>query len=264
MTNVVRRAVIASLLPLFAAGASWAQTPRIVVAASPVPHAEILEFVKPKLAKQGVQLEVKVFNDYIQPNLQVDQKHLDANYFQHVPYLDTFNKGNGTKLSVVGQPVHIEPLGAYSTKLKKLADLPEGAVVAIPNDPTNGGRALLLLAAQGLIQLKDTNNILATAKDVTANPKKLKFRELEAATLPRVLPQVDLALINSNFALAAKLSPTQDALFAEKVSPYANVVVARTENKDNPALVKLVNELRSAETRQFIQQKYKGAVVPAN
>ena len=145
-----------------------------------------------------------------------------------------------------------------------ITDLPEGAVVAIPNDPTNGGRALLLLAAQGLIQLKDTNTILATAKDVTANPKKLKFRELEAATLPRVLPQVDLALINSNFALAAKLSPTQDALFAEKVSPYANVVVARTENKDNPALVKLVNELRSAETRQFIQQKYKGAVVPAN
>lgn len=263
MNLFTRRAALAVLLPLVAASSAFAQT-KLTIAASPVPHAELLEFVKPKLAKQGIQLEVKVFNDYVQPNLQVEQKHLDANFFQHVPYLNAFNKDHATHLSVVAQPVHIEPFAAYSKKYKTVAELPRGAVVAIPNDPTNGGRALLLLAANGLIQLKDPSNIQATTKDVTANPKNLKIRELEAATLPRVLPQVDLALINANFALEAKLSPTKDALFVEKVSPYANVVVARTDNAANPALVKLVNELRSAETRQFIEQKYKGAVVPAN
>lgn len=262
MSLFLRRVAAAVLLPLAAASA-LAQNVKLTVAASPVPHAEILEFVKPQLAKQGVDLEVKVFNDYVQPNLQVDQKHLDANYFQHVPYLNAFNKSRGTHLSVVGQPIHIEPFAGYSSKVKKLADLPDGATVAIPNDPTNGGRALLLLAANGLISLKDPHNIEATVRDVTANPKHLKIRELEAATLPRVLPQVDLALINANYALAAKLSPTRDALFVEKVSPYANVVVTRADNVNNPALIKLVNALRSPETRQFINQKYQGAVIPA-
>ncbi|MDT3722516.1 MetQ/NlpA family ABC transporter substrate-binding protein [Pseudomonas oryzihabitans] len=233
------------------------------VAATPVPHAEILEFVKPQLAKEGVDLQIKVFTDYVQPNLQVAQKRLDANFFQHQPYLDEFNKSRGTDLVTVAQ-VHVEPFGIYSQKIKKLDELREGAVVAIPSDATNGGRALLLLEKAGLIKLKDSANILATPKDIADNPKKLKFKELEAATLPRVLNQVDLALINTNYALEAKLNPTQDALLLEgKESPYANILVARPDNKDSDAVQKLAKALNTPAVKQFIEEKYKGAVVPA-
>ena len=233
------------------------------VAATPVPHAEILEFVKPQLAKEGVDLQIKVFTDYVQPNLQVAQKRLDANFFQHQPYLDEFNKSRGTDLVTVAQ-VHVEPFGIYSQKIKKLDEVREGAVVAIPSDATNGGRALLLLEKAGLITLKDSANILATPKDIAENPKKLKFKELEAATLPRVLNQVDLALINTNYALEAKLNPTQDALLLEgKESPYANILVARPDNKDSDAVQKLAKALNTPAVRQFIEEKYKGAVVPA-
>ena len=236
---------------------------KLTVAATAVPHAEILEFVKPALAKEGVELDVKVFTDYVQPNVQVAEKRLDANFFQHKPYLDEFNKGKGTNLvTVVG--VHIEPFGAYSTKHKKLADLPQGATVAIPNDPTNGGRALMLLDKAGVIKLKNPNNVLATVKDVSANPKKLKFKELEAATLPRVLSQVDLALINTNYALAAKLNPMKDALAIEgKQSPYVNILVSRPDNQATPAMKKLSAALTSPATKKFIEDKYQGAVVPA-
>ena len=236
---------------------------KLTVAATAVPHAEILEFVKPALAKEGVELDVKVFTDYVQPNVQVAEKRLDANFFQHKPYLDEFNKGKGTNLvTVVG--VHIEPFGAYSTKHKKLADLPQGATVAIPNDPTNGGRALLLLDKAGVIKLKNPNNVLATVKDVSANPKKLKFKELEAATLPRVLTQVDLALINTNYALEAKLDPSKDALVIEgSDSPYVNILVARPDDKDSADMQKLVAALHSPEVKAFINEKYKGAIVPA-
>ena len=233
------------------------------VAATPVPHAEILEFVKPQLAKEGVDLQIKVFTDYVQPNLQVAQKRLDANFFQHQPYLDGFNKSRGTDLVTVAQ-VHVEPFGIYSQKIKKLDEVREGAVVAIPSDATNGGRALLLLEKAGLIKLKDSANILATPKDIAENPKKLKFKELEAATLPRVLNQVDLALINTNYALEAKLNPTQDALLLEgKESPYANILVARPDNKDSDAVQKLAKALNTPAVKQFIEEKYKGAVVPA-
>lgn len=236
---------------------------KLAVGATAVPHAELLEFVKPALAKQGVELEIKVFTDYVQPNVQVAEKRLDANFFQHKPYLDEFNKGKGTSLVTVAG-VHIEPFGAYSQKVKKLADLKEGATVAIPNDATNGGRALLLLAKAGVITLKDPKNILATPRDVAGNPKKLKFRELEAATLPRVLNQVDLALINTNYALEAKLNPARDALVIEGAeSPYVNILVSRADNKDTPAMKKLAAALLSADVKKFIQDKYKGAVVPA-
>ncbi|AIZ34872.1 MetQ/NlpA family ABC transporter substrate-binding protein [Pseudomonas sp. K1(2024)] len=233
------------------------------VAASPVPHAEILNFVKPTLAKEGVDLKVKEFTDYIQPNVQVAEKRLDANFFQHQPYLDEFNKAKGTHLvSVAG--VHIEPLGIYSSKYKTLDELPSGATVVIPNDATNGGRALLLLDKAGVIKLKDNSNILATVKDVAENPKNVKFRELEAATIPRVLTQVDAALINTNYALEAKLNPEKDALAIEgKDSPYVNILVTREDNKDSDAVKKLVQALHSPEVKQFITEKYKGAVVPA-
>lgn len=252
------------LLAVVAAVAAFsAHAETLTVAATPVPHAEILKFVQPQLAKEGVELKVKEFTDYIQPNVQVAEKRLDANFFQHQPYLDEFNKAKGTQLvSVTG--VHLEPLGAYSTKLKKLDELPSGATVVIPNDATNGGRALLLLDKAGVIKLKDNKNILSTVKDITGNDKKLKFRELEAATIPRVLTQVDLALISTNYALEAKLNPEKDALVIEgSDSPYVNILVARPDNKDADAMKKLAAALHSPEVKQFITEKYKGAVIPA-
>ena len=253
--------LLAAVAAFAAISANAAET--LSIAATAVPHAEILEFVKPTLAKEGVDLKVKVFTDYIQPNVQVAEKRLDANFFQHQPYLDEFNKGKGTNLvSIAG--VHLEPLGAYSSKYKKLDEIPSGANVVIPNDATNGGRALLLLQKAGLITLKDKANILSTPKDIAENPKNLKIRELEAATLPRVLTQVDLALINTNYAIEAKLNPKADALFIEgDDSPYVNILVARPDNKDSDALKKLVGALHSPEVKQFINEKYKGAVVPA-
>ncbi|MDU9027996.1 methionine ABC transporter substrate-binding protein [Pseudomonas mediterranea] len=252
------------LLVAFAAVAAFsAHAETLTVAATPVPHAEILEFVKPALAKEGVDLKVKVFTDYIQPNVQVAEKRLDANFFQHQPYLDEFNKAKGTQLVAV-TGVHLEPLGAYSNKYKKLEELPGGANVVIPNDATNGGRALLLLAKAGVIKLKDSNNILSTTKDIIDNPKDLKFRELEAATIPRVLTQVDLALINTNYALEAKLDPSKDALVIEgSDSPYVNILVAREDDKDSEAMKKLAAALHSPEVKAFILEKYKGAVLPA-
>jgi D-methionine transport system substrate-binding protein len=233
------------------------------IAATPVPHAELLEFVKPALAKEGVELEIKVFTDYVQPNVQVSDGALDVNFFQHKPYLDSFNQEHKTELVSVGL-VHVEPFGAYSSKIKRIEDLKDGAQVALPNDPSNGARALLLLQKQGLIKLKDPSNILATARDVAENPKKLKFRELEAATLPRVLPDVDIALINTNYALEAGLNPVKDALFIEgEDSPYANLVATTEARKDDEAIQKLVKALQTDEVRDFIQNKYKGSIVPA-
>lgn len=233
------------------------------VAATAVPHAEILEFIQPTLAQQGVTLKIKVFTDYVQPNVQVAEKRMDANFFQHQPYLDEFNRSKGTRLvSVAG--VHIEPFGAYSRKIKSLAELPQGASVVIPNDATNGGRALLLLARAGVIKLKDATNILATPRDIVDNPKGIKIRELEAATLPRVLDQVDLALINTNYALEAGLNPAKDALAIEgSESPYVNILVTREDNRNAAAVVKLVEALKSEAVKRFILDKYKGAVVPA-
>ncbi|CCJ51453.1 MetQ/NlpA family ABC transporter substrate-binding protein [Bordetella parapertussis] len=258
--NFVRSALLASAF-LLAGGA--AQAEKLVVGATQVPHAEILEVVKPALAKEGVELDIKVFTDYVQPNLQLADKQLDANFFQHQPYLDTFNKDRKTNLVSVGL-VHVEPFGGYSKKIKSLAELKDGAIIAIPNDPSNSGRALLLLQKQGLLKLKDPSNIVATPIDIAENPKKLKFRELEAAMLPRSLDDLDLALINTNYALEAGLVPTRDALFIEGAdSPYANLVAARPDNKDAPAVKKLVNALHSEAVRKFIIEKYKGAVVPA-
>ena len=236
---------------------------KIVVGATPVPHAEILNFVKPILAKQGIDLEVKEFTDYVTPNIALNDKEIDANFFQHVPYMNDFASKKGIKLVAVAK-VHVEPLGAYSKKIKSKDEIKNGAIVAIPNDATNEGRALLLLQAQGLIKLKDTNGLTQTPKDVVENPKNLQFKELEAAQLPRVLQDVDFAIINTNFALDAKLNPTKDAIFIEdKNSPYANVLVTRPDNQNDPSIQALVKVLNSAEVKKFIEDKYKGAIVPA-
>ncbi|ASA23979.1 MetQ/NlpA family ABC transporter substrate-binding protein [Paenibacillus donghaensis] len=236
---------------------------KLVVGASALPHAEILKAIAPLLEAEGITLEIKEFSDYIQPNVQLDEKALDANFFQHQPYLDEQNKNNKTDLIAVAS-VHVEPFGAYSKKIKTIDELADGAKVAIPNDATNGGRALILLAKNGLITLKDDTNILSTTADITENKKNLKIVELEAAMLPRQLDEVDIALINTNYALEAKLNPTTDALFIEGTdSPYANILVARQDNKDSDAIKKLVAALNSPEAKTFIEEQYKGAIIPA-
>lgn len=238
-----------------------AEPVKLVVGAT-VPHADILKFIAPALKEEGVELEVREFSDYVQPNVQVYEKQLDANYFQHQPYLDDQNAQNGFDLvPVVG--VHVEPFGAYSKTLTSIDELKDGAKVAIPNDATNGGRALLLLEKQGLIKLDEAAGIAATKKDITENPKNLAFIEVEAAILPRQLEEVDLALINTNYALEAGLNPTTDALFIEdKDSPYTNLLVSRPDNKDSEAIQKLAKALTSEEVRTFINDTYKGALVP--
>ena len=236
---------------------------KLVVAATPVPHAEILELIKPTLAKEGVDLEIKVFTDYVQPNVQVDQKRLDANYFQTLPYLKSFNEGKGTDLvTVIG--VHVEPFGGYSKKVKTLAELKDGATIAIPNEGSNSGRALILLQKAGLIELKDPKNALATPKDIAKNPHNFKFKELESALLPRVLKEVDLDMINTNYALEAGLNPTKDALAIEGAdSPYANLIAVTAKSKDDPRVAKLIQALHSEDVKKFIADKYKGSIVPA-
>lgn len=247
-----------------AAGSAYAADV-LKIGATSVPHAEILQQVKPLLKAEGINLQVTEFTDYVQPNVAVADKQLDANFYQHKPYLDTFNHEHGTHLvPVPGGNVHIEPFGAYSKKVTQLKDLPNGATVAIPNDPSNGGRALLLLQKAQLLTLKDPKNILATPRDVARNPKQLKFVELDAAQLPRSLGDVDLALINTNYALQAGLKPTQDALVIEdKNSPYVNIVVARPDNANSSALRKLTAALHTPQIRRFIETKYQGAIIPA-
>ncbi|MCL6603832.1 MAG: MetQ/NlpA family ABC transporter substrate-binding protein [Paenibacillus sp.] len=249
--------------PANAATEPAAEPVTLVVGASPVPHAEILKAIAPLLEAQGIKLEIKEFTDYVQPNVQLAEKQLDANFFQHQPYLDDQNKNNGTDLVSVAS-VHVEPFGAYSKKIKSIDELADGAKVAIPNDATNGGRALILLAKNGLITLKDDTNITSTKADITENKKNLEIIELDAAMLPRQLDEVDLALINTNYALEAKLVPTKDALFIEGGdSPYANILVTRQDNKDADAIKKLTAALTSPEAKKFIEEKYEGAIIPA-
>lgn len=250
-------------LALLAGISLTAQAQTVTVAATAVPHAEILEFIKPELAKAGVKLDIKVFTDYVQPNVQVNEGRLDANFFQHQPYLDEFNASRNTQLVNISG-VHVEPFGAYSSKHKSLNKLPKRAQIAIPNDATNGGRALLLLQKAGLIKLDPKAGITAVPRDIIDNPKGLRFREIEAATLPRILNQVDLALINTNYALEAGLNPSKDALTIEGAeSPYVNILVVKAGNEKNAGLVKLAAALKTPAVRKFLLDKYQGAVAPA-
>lgn len=240
-----------------------AETTTLTVAASPTPHAVILEQCVPILAEQGIELVINQYDDYVVPNTAVEDGDEDANYFQHQPYLDEFNESRGTHLvSVAG--VHIEPMGIYAGKTASLADLSDGAVIGIPNDPTNEGRALLLLESQGLITLDDSTNLSATPNNIVDNPKNLQFEEIEAQTLPSSRPDLDLAVINSNYALGAGLNPTTDALAIESSdSPYVNVLVVKEGNEDNAAIQALVEALHSDTIREFINEEFDGAVVPA-
>ncbi|QYC41128.1 Membrane lipoprotein TpN32 precursor [Nonomuraea coxensis DSM 45129] len=235
------------------------------VGASPVPHAEILTFVKDNLAPAaGLKLEIVEFTDYVQPNVQLDEGQLTANFFQHKPYLDDFNASKGTKLAFAA-PVHLEPLGLYSKKVTELSALPSGATVALPNDATNLGRALKLLADNGVVTLKEGAGTAATERDVAANPKNLTFKALEAAQLPRSLDDVDAAVINGNYALEAGLKPASQALALEKTegNPYVNGLVVQAGHEKDAGIVTLGKLLQDPKTKEFIQQKYEGSVIPA-
>ncbi|MBQ6296838.1 MAG: MetQ/NlpA family ABC transporter substrate-binding protein [Selenomonadaceae bacterium] len=234
------------------------------IGATPVPHAEILEEIKPDLKEKGITLEVIEFNDYVQPNIALNDKELDANFFQHEPYLNDFVKEHkDVKLKNAGG-VHIEPMGIYSKKIKDLKELADGATVSIPNDPTNGGRALLLLQKAGLLKLKDGVNEMATVQDIAENPKNLNIQEVEAAQLPRTLEDVDISIINTNFAMNADLNPMKDALFIEdKTSPYVNIIAVRDGDENREEIKTLLNVIKTDKVKKFIEEKYKGAIVPA-
>ena len=233
------------------------------VGATPLPHAEILKVIQPILAREGVELRIVEFTDYVRPNVALAEKELDANFFQHIPYLQQFATDRGLALTYTIS-VHIEPMGIYSKKIKNLTDLPNGSQVAIPNDPTNGGRALMLLVQAGLLKMKEGVGVKGTIRDVSDNPKKLVIKELEAPLLPRALEDVAIAVINSNYALEAGLNPVKDSLFIErKESPYANVLAVRKGDEKRPEIVKLSKALTSPDVKKFIEDKYKGAVVPA-
>ncbi|MCR5175423.1 MAG: MetQ/NlpA family ABC transporter substrate-binding protein [Anaerovibrio sp.] len=238
------------------------QNKTLKVGATSVPHAEILEQVKDDLKNEGITLEIVEYSDYVQPNLNLNDKELDANYFQHIPYLDDFVKQHPEVKLVNAAGIHIEPMGIYSKKVKKLDELKDGAVVAIPNDPTNGGRALILLAKAGLITLKDGVGISATVHDVVNNPKNIKFQELEAAQVPRTIDDVDAAVINSNFAMQVQINPVKDNIFIEDASsPYVNIVAVRTGDENRPEIQALIKALKSDKVKKFIDEKYKGAVI---
>lgn len=243
------------------AGSSKAEV--LKVAANPVPHAEILNQIKPLLAKEGVDLQIIEFTDYIQPNMALSSHEVDANFFANVPYQNNFNKDHGTNF-VSFAPVHSEPLAIYSQKIKDLKDLPNGAKVAIPSDPTNSARALLLLQSAGLVTLKDPTGLTNTPFDVTSNPKNIQITELEAAQIPRSIQDLDAAVINANYALPAGLNPTKDGLFVEKAdSPYANLLSVNPGDENKPAIQKLAKALQSPEVKKFIEDHYKGAIIPA-
>ncbi|MEW1718856.1 MetQ/NlpA family ABC transporter substrate-binding protein [Streptomyces sp. NPDC093109] len=237
----------------------------LIVAASPTPHAEILNFVKENLAKKaGLDLEVKEFTDYVLPNTATEDGSVGANYFQNQPYLDDFNKKNGTHIVPV-VTVHLEPLGLYSSKIKKVDELKSGATIAVPNDTVNEARALKLLAANGIITLKDGAGNDATIKDIAKNDKNLKFKELEAAQTPRSLDDVDAAVINGNYAISADLKPAKDALVLEspKDNPYGNFLAVKEGNEKDPRVEKLAKLLTSPEVKKFIEDKYAGSVLPS-
>lgn len=254
-----------------AAAESTAETSELTgttlkVAASPTPHAEILNAAKDILAEQGIDLEVIEFTEYVQPNLVTESGEVDANYFQHKPYLDGFNVEQGTHLVSVG-PVHYEPLGIYPGKSSDLENIADGATIAIPSDTTNEARALQLLATQGLITVRDDAGLTATINDITENPHNIKFEEIEAAQLPRTVQDVDFAVINGNYALAAGFSVKNDALATEDASSeaaqtYANILAVKEGRENDPAIQALYAALTGDKVKDYINSTYDGAVVP--
>mgnify|MGYP003898935235 CR=1 FL=1 len=258
-------ALIAGLLMLSFVGCSKnkGDDNLIRIGVSPEPHAKIIELIKEDLEKQGIKVEIIEFTDYQKPNFALAEGELDANFFQHEPYMNNFREKNNLDIVSIGG-VHIEPMGLYSSKYSSIDELKDNCEIAIPNDPTNGGRALLLLEKHGLIKLREGADTLATENDIVENPQNIKIVPLEAAQLPRVLNDVDGAVINGNYALEAGLVPTKDALILEdKDSPYANIVAVRKGEENLEKFKKLMEALHSEKVRKFIEENYNGGVIPA-
>jgi D-methionine transport system substrate-binding protein len=248
---------------LFLSGCASHPKNGLKVAATPVPHAQMLEFIKPDLKEKGIDLIIITTDDYNMPNRALAEKEVDANFFQHIPFMQLQIKEFHYPIQSDGN-IEIEPMGIYSKKIKSLSELNDHAVIAVPNDPSNEGRALLLLQSQGIIQLDDPNNLKATILNIKKNPKQLKFIEVDAAMLPRSLQDVDAAVINTNYALEANLNPLKDALVLEsKDSPYANILAIRIGDENRPDIQALKAAMTSEKMRQFILNTYKGAVLPA-
>ena len=261
--TVFTLAIAISLFALTGCGAKADDQTILKVGATPVPHAELLELIKPDLEAQGITLEIVEFTDYVTPNLALSEGEIDANFFQHVPYMESFAAEHGIELVSAGS-VHVEPLGLYSKTFDSADSIPTGAVIAIPNDPTNEGRALLLLAANGLIKLSPDATLEATEADIIENPLGLKFEPIDAAQLPRTLEDVDGAVINTNYALEAALNPLTDAVLLEgSDSPYANIVTVVPADLEDEAIQKLVEALQSEKVKAYIEENYGGAVIPA-
>lgn len=261
---VLALTLVASLALLLAGcGSSGSDNKEITVGVTAGPHAQVMDYVAKEAEKQGLKVKVVEFNDYVQPNRALENKELSANSFQHQPYLDNMVQNGGMKLVSIGKTILL-PMGLYSNNYKDLTKVPNGATVAIPNDPTNGGRALLLLQQAGLITLKDGGSPKSTVADITSNPKQLQIKELEAAQIARSLNDVDIACVNTNYALNAGLNPLKDAVVVEsKDSPYANVFVVREADKDNETIKKLLAVYQSEGTKKFIEDTFKGSIIPA-
>jgi D-methionine transport system substrate-binding protein len=239
-----------------------AQQPQVLrIGVTPGPHAQILEAVKPIAAAKGLDIRIVEFSDYVVPNTALAAGEIEANSFQHRPYLDNQKADRGFKIEAVAQTVNF-PIGVYSKKHAGIEAIPAAATIAIPNDPTNGGRALLLLQDKGLIKLTDAVGLKPTVADVVGNPKKLKFVEIDAAQAPRVLPDVDAAVINTNYASQAGLNPVKDAILREDPKgPYVNLIAVRSEDKDKPWVKSLVESYQSPEVKRFVEEKFAGAVL---
>jgi len=255
--------LVAVTMMLFGCQSTSESSNVLRVGATPVPHVELLNQVKDKLADEGIELEIIEFTDYVKPNLSLNDGEIDVNFFQHLPYLEDFNEERGLNLVPVAG-IHVEPMGLYSEKIASFEDLPEGAVVSIPNDAVNGGRALLLLESAGLIQLDPDAGLEATEADIIENPKKISVQAIEAAQLPRTLADVDAAVINGNYAIEAGFNPIEDALLLEGGdSPYVNILTTREDNADDPKVKALIEALQTDEIQKFIEETYNGAVVAA-
>ncbi|NLJ72189.1 MAG: MetQ/NlpA family ABC transporter substrate-binding protein [Syntrophomonadaceae bacterium] len=250
-------------LGLLAGCGNSSSSDTLVVGATAKPHAEILEVVKPMLAEEGVNLKIEEFTDYVLINPALNDGQIDANFFQHTQYLDEYNEKNGTDLTVLVK-VHSEPMGVYSKSIKNLNDISEGTTIGIPNDATNGGRALLLLEKEGLITLKEDAGLIATDADIVSNPKKIVIQMMDAPMLVRALEDLPVCVINSNYAIEGNLDPVNDAIAKEAAdSPYANVLVVRAGDENNEDMLKLAKALQSEEVKTFLEEKYQGACVPA-
>ena len=261
MTTITRRTALAAAFALSVSAPALAQTNQVVrIGVSPGPHAEILEQVKPLLAKKGIDLKITEFSDYVVPNQALEAGELEANSFQNQPYLDNQVKDRGYKLVSAGLTVNF-PLGIYSAKYKNWSEVPDGATIAIQNDPTNGGRSLLLLQDKGIIKLKDGVGFKPTVADITANPKKLKIIEIEAAQTPRSLQDVAAAAINTNYAVDAKIEPTSAILREDPKGPYVNLIAVRAVDRDKPWVKTLVETYHTPEIKAFVAERFKGSVL---